>query len=251
IILDEVSMLTKTNLKKGSEIGTYYALQSQTGNEAEPFGGRDMVLTGDFHQFPPVGSNRSALYCPNTPKDNQDSVLGKEIFNSFDTVVLLHQQNRIQDPEWNDFMQRLRTGDCTEGDIAEARKLVLGHADCPHTDFTCDPWKNAILVTPRHSVRHAWNQASLDQHCRLTGQRRYRAPAVDTLRQRTGQAPIPMVAKLAIAGLNEKATGKLPDHIDLAIGMKVMVVLNLATEKEIANGTRGTIENLILDPDEP
>ncbi|KAM6496749.1 hypothetical protein JOM56_007222 [Amanita muscaria] len=61
-----------------------------------------------------------------------------------------------------------------------------------------------------------------------------------------------MIAKLAIAGLNEKSTGRLPDHIDLAIGMKAMVVLNLSTEKEIANGTRGTLEGLVLDPnDEP
>ncbi|KAM6498483.1 hypothetical protein JOM56_006431, partial [Amanita muscaria] len=206
----------------------------------------------DFHQFPPVGSNHSALYCSNSPKDQQDSVLGKEIFDTFDTVVILHRQNRIQDQVWSDILQRLRTGTCSEDDVDEARRLVLDHPDCPKTDFTTDPWKNAILITPRHSVRHAWNEASLERHCRLTGQKCYRAPADDTLRLRTGQAPIPMIAKLAIAGLNEKSTGRLPDHIDLAIGMKAMVVLNLSTEKEIANGTRGTLEGLVLDPnDEP
>jgi hypothetical protein len=30
--------------------------------------------------------------------------------------------------------------------------------------------------------------------------------------------------------------------------MKVMVVLNIATEAEIANGTRGTVEAIVLDP---
>ncbi|KAM6503306.1 hypothetical protein JOM56_000249, partial [Amanita muscaria] len=205
----------------------------------------------DFHQFPPVASNRSALYCPNSPKDNKDSILGKEIFDSFDTVVILRRQNRVQDQGWIDILQHLRTGDCTENDVDEARKLVLGHAQCPKTNFATDPWNNAILITPRHSVRHAWNEASINLHCHLTGQRHYRAPAEDTLRTRTGQASIPMLAKLAIAGLNEKSTGNLPDRIELAIGMKAMVVLNLSTEKEIANGTRGIIEDIILDPNEP
>ncbi|KIL65995.1 hypothetical protein M378DRAFT_75913 [Amanita muscaria Koide BX008] len=243
-------MLTKANFKKGSEVGTHYALQSRTGNENEPFGGRDIILTGDFHQFPPVGNKQSALYCPTSPHDSKDSILGKTIFDSFDTVVILHQQNRIQDEEWSILLQRLRTGECTEKDVEEAHKLVLGHPDCPKTDFTRAPWKNAILVTPRHSVRHAWNEACLDRHCRLSGQRQYRAPAYDTLRTRTGEASIPMSVKLAIAELNERSTGRLPDHIDLAIGMKAMVVLNLSTEKEIANGTRGIVEDLILDPNE-
>ena len=56
-----------------------------------------------------------------------------------------------------------------------------------------------------------------------------------------------MEAKLAIAGLTDNKTGKLPDLVQMAIGMKAMVLLNLATEADIANGTRGKIQNIILN----
>ena len=44
--------------------------------------------------------------------------------------------------------------------------------------------------------------------------------------------------------------GKLPDRIELAIGMKAMILFNLSTDAEIVNGTRGTIRDIILDPRE-
>lgn len=43
---------------------------------------------------------------------------------------------------------------------------------------------------------------------------------------------------------------RLPDDIELSIGMKVMVVVNIATEADIANGTWGTIVDMLLDPRE-
>ena len=52
-----------------------------------------------------------------------------------------------------------------------------------------------------------------------------------------------MEAKLAIAGLTDNKTGKLPDLVQMAIGMKAMVLLNLATEADIA----GKIQNIILN----
>ena len=56
-----------------------------------------------------------------------------------------------------------------------------------------------------------------------------------------------METRLVIAGLDEKKTGKLPATVHMAIGMKAMVLLNVATEADIANGTRGEIQDIILD----
>ncbi|SJL05067.1 uncharacterized protein ARMOST_08439 [Armillaria ostoyae] len=60
-----------------------------------------------------------------------------------------------------------------------------------------------------------------------------------------------MSERLAVAGLNEKKTGKLTDVLEIAVGMKAMVTLNIATESDLANGTRGTVEEIVLDPCEP
>ena len=56
-----------------------------------------------------------------------------------------------------------------------------------------------------------------------------------------------MEAKLATTGLDDKKTGKLAAFVHMAIGMKAMVLLNLATEADIANGTWGQIHDIVLD----
>lgn len=72
-------------------------------------------------------------------------------------------------------------------------------------------------------------------------------PAEDTLK--TG-AELPPLAKLKIAEMNEKSTRGLHDWIEIALGMKAMVLVNIATEADIANGTTRTIEDILLDPRE-
>ncbi|KAI6116456.1 hypothetical protein F5141DRAFT_979600, partial [Pisolithus sp. B1] len=57
----------------------------------EPFGGMNIILIGDFHQFPPVASKSSApLYVPSNPmKDTTNEILGLQIYEQFTVVVHL------------------------------------------------------------------------------------------------------------------------------------------------------------------
>ena len=43
----------------------------------------------------------------------------------------------------------------------------------------------------------------------------------------------------------------MPETIEFAIGVKVTVTSNIATDLDIMNGARGTVVDVILDPDEP
>ena len=242
MIVDEVSMEDKTTAYCLSEIiGKSRALEEK-GRLNEPFGSMHIIQSGDFHQFPPVGNPTGALY---VDKDDKRALLGREIFLQFDKVVILHQQNRIKDETWTNILSRLRVGECNESDLNEIRKLVLTNPDCDVPDFSKAPWDQAILVTPHHSVRKLWNEHAIAKHCIKTGNQRYIVPAEDT--SQVGTEVISMDAKLAIAGLTDNKTGKLPDLVQMAIGMKAMVLLNLATEADIANGTRGEIQDIILD----
>jgi hypothetical protein len=87
------------------------------------------------------------------------------IYKQFTRVVILRDQMRIQDPEWNEILDRLRTGDCTKKDLLEIRKLVLTDPECEIPDFTTQAWKDVILVMPRDSVREEWNKAALIRNC--------------------------------------------------------------------------------------
>ena len=43
----------------------------------------------------------------------------------------------------------------------------------------------------------------------------------------------------------------LPNKVELAVGMKAMVLMNIATGADLANGSRGIITGIVLDPTEP
>ncbi|KAF8256854.1 hypothetical protein EI94DRAFT_1479598, partial [Lactarius quietus] len=167
-------------------------------------------------QFPPVANATRELYYPSP--QNGTCQLGRNLFEQFDIVIRLDQQIRVHDSGWNEILQRTRTGDCTNQDIASIRKLVLTNPDCNIPDFTCPPWSDTILVTSQNGVHSSWNEFMLAQHACRAGQIKY--------------------------------TNHLPHKVELVIGMKVMVIMNISTETDLANGSRGVVEDIVLDPRE-
>ncbi|PPQ92734.1 hypothetical protein CVT25_015701 [Psilocybe cyanescens] len=244
LILDEVSMTDKTGVFLTSEVTGHTRANDFKGSAEDPFGGMHLIFTGDFHQFPPVGNATGALYVEKQ-KDTARATIRREIFKQFDTVVILDKQIRIKDKVWIDILNRLRMGECDYNDIEEVEKLVLEHKECDKPNFQEAPWSDAVLVTSRHVVREMWNVESLAKHCRTTGNIRYIVEAEDTVKK-TGERPS-ISTRCKIAKLNEDHTQKLAETVQIAVGMKAMILLNIATEGNIANGTRGIIHDIILD----
>lgn len=130
--------------------------------------------------------------------------------------------------------------------------LVLTDPSCPPTDFESPEWRDVALVTPRHAVRTQWNDAAVERHCKRRGVQLFICPAEDTMRGRS----LTMLERYAAATKRSKRKGReekagLPDEVQLAVGMKVMVTVNVMTDLDVANGARGEIVDIILDPDEP
>ena len=71
----------------------------------DSFGGINVIICGDFHQFLPVAAlTYEALYYPaNIQKDSTDVLLGHAIYEEFVTVVILKEQIHCIDPVWLDF----------------------------------------------------------------------------------------------------------------------------------------------------
>ncbi|EUC56046.1 ATP-dependent DNA helicase PIF1, putative [Rhizoctonia solani AG-3 Rhs1AP] len=255
LILDECSMLSKPFFSQlARNIGIAKSAYDSRASDL-PFGGVNVILCGDFHQFPPVaGSSRNALYVPNTTGNPVETSLGREIYEMFSIVVILKKQVRVVDEVWRGFLGRLRAGRVQLEDINMLRTLVLTNPECEPTDFQSDTWKNACLITPRHIVRMQWNNAAVLRHCKISGEQLFICPAYDTIRKR----PLSLLeqyvaAQTQVLHRSHKGFGKngLPDEVPLALGMSVMVTLNVETELDIANGARGTIVGITLHPDEP
>ena len=140
LVIDESGMLTKDLLAHLSQVAGSVRTGDGQADATIPLGGLNTILTGDFHQFPPVGQPDVALYRSEHPR--QSSIVGENIYNQFETVVELVQQNRIVDARWQEILDNARTGACMEANIEEVNKLVLTRDECEVPDFLTLPWKD-------------------------------------------------------------------------------------------------------------
>ncbi|PCH45155.1 hypothetical protein WOLCODRAFT_111000 [Wolfiporia cocos MD-104 SS10] len=215
LVLDECSMLSKTflaTLSRRIAIGK----QKEDGTTcSESFG--------------------CALYHPvNMVKDSAEAQLGRTIYEEFSQVVLLKEQVRVTDEIWHEFLCHLRDGHVQENHLPMLKKL------------------DAVLVTPRHSVRNHWNRYALCKHCKDSGQRLFKCSAEDTIGRKPLSDQERTLVQQRAARQKHKRNNQitLADEIELAIGMKVMVTDNIETDLDITNGARGEIVDIILDPRE-
>jgi len=95
----------------------------------------------------------------------------------------------------------------------------------------------------------------LQKHCNQTGNLLYIVEAEDAVGDT--RQPLNKEQKLIVAGMpsedrrpGENTTKRLRHRLEIAKGMKIMVTLNLATEADLTNGSRGTVEDIVLDPRE-
>ncbi|OCH93887.1 hypothetical protein OBBRIDRAFT_711095, partial [Obba rivulosa] len=241
LIIDEVSMISKSFLAVLSRnIGITKTGCKDANPRENVFGGINVILS---------------LYEPiNLASNSLDQQFGRSIYEEFKKVVILKDQVRVTDPVWRDFLQHLRYGNVKEHHVEMLRKLVITNPDCEPTDFSSPPWNDAALVTPRHAVRKQWNASAVRKHCRETGARLYICPAEDTIKGR----PLTIqerygVARRIIASRKDRRSRfrALPDEVEVAIGMKVMVTANVTMDLDITNGAHGEVVDIVLDPREP
>jgi hypothetical protein len=243
LVIDEMGMLTKDTLTYLSQVTGVVRSGDGHTDSTIAFGGMNLILIGDFHQFPPVANANASLYSSSNPRHN--CLIGENIFNQFETVIKLMEQMRITNLGWLEILQNVRTGDCTSDNLAEIRRLVLTNSECDVPDFSVLPWNDAILVTPRNCVRMMWNYAKLREHCVRSGHLLYVVDAEDTVGQ--DRRTLSAKERLTIAQMDVDKTQKLENWIYLAIGMKAMVTKNIATDIGLANGSRVTIVDIVLD----
>jgi hypothetical protein len=70
-------------------------------NATKVFGGINVLITGDFLQFPAIACRLSAaLFTRNAPGDNNDSITGQTLYKAFITVVIHNEQCHNTPENW-------------------------------------------------------------------------------------------------------------------------------------------------------
>lgn len=200
LIIDEISMVDGELFDKLENIARIIR-----GN-GRPFGGIQLVVTGDFFQLPPV------------PERNQ---VAKFAFDAttwktcIELTILLTHVFRQKDPTFANMLNEMRLGKLSTSTIAEFRKLSRP------LDF-----KDDVEATELFPTRNEVDSANNGRMTRLDGQ------------LMTYMATDGGVADLAVRN-RVLANFMAPEKLTLKKGAQVMLIKNIDTQ--LVNGTLGKV----------
>lgn len=208
LIIDEVSMMKPELLEKLDTIAK--TLRSTL----LPFGGIQLILTGDFAQLPPV-------YLDNKPKFCFESIIWPVLVEK---TVHLTEIIRQTDKQFRECLLEIRLGDVSQEsiDIIKTRLLEDG--------FRSVPVKNGIIPTRLFSRRR--DVQLINNKC------------VAKLKDKGNKVQNYIAT---VKGVNEAVKDKInkscpaPTELELVVGAQVMLVFNVNVGEGLVNGSRGVV----------
>ena len=133
-----------------------------------PFGGLNMIFSGDFAQLPPpIGGENAALYsCTvginSQTIQSQEAAMGKALWHQVTTVVILQQNlrqtaNSLRDIQFQTALQNMRFKACTPADIIFLNTLVSSQAK-GHSHVLQIEFRNVSIIIALNSQKDEINQ---------------------------------------------------------------------------------------------
>lgn len=256
LILDEISMIGGRFLSQlSSRLQHTRGYDDSAGNA--PFGGLNIIFTGDFGQLRPVKDpplySHSLVHHPELQDCGRiggiSALMGVFLWRTVSKVVLLKiNQRQAGDKTYADLLTRVRIGEVrttnTESSPSDFNVLRTRYADQIAADIhTRTQFADSPIIVGKRRLRDLLNLRVMGHHARnLKGKvELYHA------RDKIAGDPVtePESTRLwAIpSSITNDSLGKLP----LFPGMKVMVQENLAFTNGIVNGTEGTVRNIIYE----
>ena len=232
LIIDEMSMLGFSKLAKIS------STLSRMKSCKLPFGGLFVLFSGDFHQLPPV-KDRCLYHQPNphgSRLHQNGFFLWREVTKK---TVLLTEHYRARNPKVYKVLDRIRCGQATQHDIELLQQRTFGHARGP--DQSNPKWQSAPLITPRNTVRHAWNNYASLRHTATTGNQIFISPAIDE------GCPL---SRNQMVWSCDSDTGMLATWSVICMDAVSIVTANVAVELGVANGSRVVVKEVVPHPDD-
>ena len=257
LILDEVSMigasfLSMLNARLQRAKGT-----DETTHDS-PFGGINIVFTGDFGQLRPV--RESPLYshkllndpglehCRN--KATVGALMGVYLWRLVQKVVLLKRNQRQSgDHQYADLLSRVRTGECIQvppssqaSDHSYLQTRLLDRI-ANNTPEHLKLFASAPIIVGRKRIRDMLNLRLLDHHARSLNAMIHLYHAKDRILGHEAS----LTERDTIWRLPTSTTNDSLGRIPLFPGMKVMVQENLAFTNRVVNGSEGTVRDIIYE----
>lgn len=265
LVIDEVSMVGALFLSQFS--ARLKQAKSEDGNSSsQPFGGVNVIFTGDFGQLkPPRQHSLFAHQLVDDPSfeesknaDGIDAMNGAFLWRQVNVVVKLVKNHRHdEDRDYANLLDRIRLGQCRPNSALFQDSLCTDDLEFLRRReisriVDLDPeslltFRDAPVIVGSRSVRDAVNAKYVAFHARRLTQPVHLYHAKDSVKR----APVSGNVKERLWGLSSRDTRDSLGRLPLFPGMKVMVTENLAFSKGIVNGVEGVVHDIkfTVDPD--
>ncbi|THH26548.1 hypothetical protein EUX98_g7646 [Antrodiella citrinella] len=261
--VDEVSMMSCLDVYKISE-----QLSRIYQNTLEPFGGKNIVLAGDFAQLPPIGGPAVSLYSRSIGLQSaartlemQKKTMGKALWHLIKIVVILRKNMRQQgmsdkDKAYRRMLENLRYKACDDADFALLESIRMGSLTCS-THVAQPAFRDVSIITVHNAQRDAINRVSVPRFAREHGEAIHRFQSIDKL---PGEGASRTTSTAGESAMSDKEaeiyydrlrrlvwatapglTEHVPGVLEICRGMPVMLKNNDATDLSITNGAEGTV----------
>ena len=257
VFFDEVSMLSardmyRINLQLSKVFDVAHA----------PFGGLNLVFSGDFAQLPPaVGGEHVSLYSRTigtvaTDIKSQEEAVGKALWHQVTTVVILRENMRqkkqsTEDGKLRTCLENMRYKACTPDDIAFLRTRIS--SSVPGRPSICHEWfRDVSIITGTNLYKDEINRLGAIRFAQETGQSLTDFFSDDSPRVTQADSDevkgVKRVAELTSEmknGLWSQPPSSTDKHIagklSLCVGLPVMIRYNFATEMCMTRGQEGFV----------
>jgi ATP-dependent DNA helicase PIF1 len=209
LVIDEISMLGKKILD------ILDRLACQLRDNQKPFGGIQVIFTGDFLQLPPV-NDQFAFHSP--------------VWDRLDLkVIYLKKMHRVADPIFTSLLERIRKGQPSPEDNV----LLFSR------ERAFKAWEREMEDEKKENNNHIWTKLlptfmyskKVDVH----------EQNMEELEKNPNPIlrfpPVYISAKTKIERIVEE------ESLLLKIGAQVMLTVNIDTEAGLVNGSRGVVVN--------
>ena len=234
LVIDEISMMSKKLFDILDSIGRRVRC-----NAFKPFGGIQIVFSGDFYQLPPVGDNDdedTSAFCFESARWNE--VFGKE------NIIELKKIFRQSDTNYTNVLNQIRVGKLYKSSY----ELVMKRVGLKYPETCIKP----TILVPRRSDAERINSVEL---AKLSGKESVFKLAVDDFMPSSGAA----------SGASAKSKNKMsPEQIEmelkqlrgsiiaddtlvLKVGTQVMCIANIDMDSPtpIVNGSQGVVVDIV------
>jgi ATP-dependent DNA helicase PIF1 len=230
LIIDEVSMMSS----KLFDILDYIGRRTRKRLD-KPFGGIQLVLSGDFYQLPPVGTYGQA--------DTSAFCFESENWaKTFDEIILLKTIFRQRDPDYTTILNQVRVGKLYKTSYEKLKQ---------HINKTSTQTFKPTILLPRRKDAELINAQELEK---LTGESKiYRISQATVVPQ--GASATASASAQANFSQEQKeseytflASNIMADkEIVLKIGAQVMCIANIDMEssEQVVNGSQGVVVGFI------